>query len=214
MSNWVHTYVEYSNDDGCAQTQNARAGAATLQTFKGNVFVIVNTAAHVSSHICTIQTILCSTNPEHRDPVTREVELNSHVFSAVTGIQSICDAVAAACNAKYPRIQGGTSFFPGRFTEYPFVVSELRELQVQKDAMLSLPLWNGQTLNQLANVLKHESPFCGVPSYGERVRAWDIFNGKVGLLRDIIEPAWRAIQLMLKSLASRAQIPFPDLIAI
>lgn len=201
---WKHTYVE------CV-----RGGE---NTFHGSIYVILNTAAHVAQHIAQAQNILVPTRDDitdDRHPQKRRIELNAHIFSAITGVQSLFDAVASACNAKRPRVTGDVSFFPGREDkEYQFVATDFIQIQKHKDALLSLQPWGGKSFNQVANALKHECPFSGEPSFATKTSSWDIYKGDVGLLRDILEPAWRSLLSIITYLAKRNNVPMPQLIAI
>jgi hypothetical protein len=211
---WKHTYVEFD----CVQMSQASSGGGN--TYRGSIFIIVNTAAHVAHHIAQAQNILApsyddSDKLKDRHPQKRKIELNVHLFSALTGLQSLLDAVASACNAEYPKVPGDVSFFPGREDkEYPFVTSEVRKIQKYKDEILALPGWGGKSFNQIANALKHECPFSGEPIFATQMSSWDISKGGVGLLRDILEPTWKSLLGIIKHLAIKNSVPLPQLIAI
>lgn len=214
MMAWKQTYVEYEN------MQKSQASSGTGNSIQGSVFVIVNTAAHIAQHIAQVQDILapgCADSDTRSDehPQRRKMELNAHIFSAITGLQSLFDAVASACNAEEPRVTGDVSFFPGREDrEYRFVTPKFLSIQKYKTELLLLPCWGGKSFNQIANALKHECPFCGVPTFSDRKQLWDIDKDDIGLLRDILEPAWRILLATISYLAKQNNVPMPPLIAI
>ena len=117
---WKQSYAESSLQ---GYQRNHLPITAHDFTYKGSLYVIVNTASHVAESIAKAQTILVSSRADS-DVDRRRDELNAHLFTAVIGVQSLCDSVAAACNLKSPRITGDVSFFPGTEREYHFVTKE------------------------------------------------------------------------------------------
>jgi hypothetical protein len=136
---WKQTYVEYLQSKSPGNVK----GDFTLN---GSIYVIANTAGHVAHYIAQAQNILSPSRKDirvDRDPMKRRDELNAHLFSAITGVQNLFDAVASACNLKEPRVTGDVSFFPGTDREYQFLTKEFRQIQTYKDALLSLQRWDG-----------------------------------------------------------------------
>lgn len=133
---------------------------------------------------------------QSRQSRQRVCVVNGQLTFATAGMQAVTDALASFCQASLPddHVAG-----PCHFSRYPFDVSDYNFISKARDKIYQ-PLFQGMNLDELASRCKHQLPWLGTPSPNADDLD-DIHDARgVGLLRQVLVPAYYHIKRVIERL--------------
>jgi hypothetical protein len=177
-------------------------GAPDSINQKGHIAVMANQLSGYADLLVKARHELAHT----ADPMV----VNGLISAAIQGFQSIHDHIASYCHRHYPDIHYTSDKL--YFHEYSFEPLDVNFIIVVRDYMYRLK-FKGNTFKDLANECKHNFPWLGQPSSLSHGR-WDIYDGRFGLLQNMIGPVYSKTKHMLETLGGKigvSSMQFPTL---
>ena len=196
----------FENDFSCCPIQGIREfkhDVVASFTKQGGIAVIANQLGMVGSILIAARDELNAqgTTTERAQPSVFMV--NGQLSFAATGLQSVLDSMASFCQTCVPE-EGfnGLTYF----SQYGFNVTEYNFIFKAKEEIYK-PLFQGLNLNELANRCKHEMPWLGTISKNKD-NLNDIHDVLgVGVLRDMLVPAYKQAKHVVERLGHMHQQP-------
>lgn len=99
--------------------------------------------------------------------------INACIASAAVQLTNVLDMVACFCNSIEPTKDSSNVYF----RTFSFILSATQFIEIYKRQIQTELLWEGKNFFEIANQLKHQLPYLGMPQISEKTGTIDVWDG-------------------------------------